>query len=346
MSASVFSRTVSKISTLIQRTSVMVLMTGMWMTNASAQSVCVFDPGGKAGDYYHLLEQYALEASSWGVSLEVKVYTDEETAVMDYEAAQCDAVVATGVRLQRFNNFPTTIEAIGALPTYPLLKSMVQTLTTSKGAAKMMSSSGNATVGIIPIGAAYLFVQDRNIDTVAELAGKKIATMDYDKPSVVMVEKVGAIMVPADLGSIGPKFNNGDVDACYVSAPAYAPFELAKGLGSNGGIVKLPLVQATMQVLARESAFPADFSSKSRQFFWNHFDEAMGYVQTAEAAIPSEYWIELPEESMPGFDELFQRSRIELRDTHGAYNAKMLKVMKDKRCSMDPTRSECAENKE
>ena len=37
---------------------------------------------------------------------------------------------------------------------------------------------------------------------------------------------------------------------------------------------------------------------------------AMGYVQTAEAAIPSEYWIELPEESMHGFDELFQRSRI------------------------------------
>ena len=31
-------------------------------------------------------------------------------------------------------------------------------------------------------------------------------------------------MVPADLGSLGPMFNNGDVDACYVSAPAYAPF--------------------------------------------------------------------------------------------------------------------------
>jgi hypothetical protein len=346
MSASVFSKTVSQISSLIRRTSAVALITGMWMATASAQSVCVFDPGGKAGDYYHLLEQYALEASSWGVSLDVKVYTDEETAVMDYEAGQCDAVVATGVRLQRFNNFPTTIEAIGALPTYPLLKGMVQTLTTSKGAAKMLSNSGNSTVGIIPIGAVYLFVRDRNIDTVAELAGKKIATMDYDKPSVVMVEKVGAIMVPADLGSIGPKFNNGDVDACYVSAPVYGPFELSKGLGSNGGIVKLPLVQATMQVLARDSAFPADFASKSRQFFWSHFDEAMGYVKTAEAGIPSNYWIELPAESMPGFEEMFQQSRIELRDTHGAYNPKMLKVMKDKRCAVDPTRSECAENKE
>ena len=58
------------------------------------------------------------------------------------------------------------------------------------------------------------------------------------------------------------------------------------------------------------------------------------------------YWIELPAESMPSFDEMFQRSRIELRDTHGAYNGKMLKVMKDKRCKVNPTRSECAENKE
>ena len=338
--------TASQIFTLVRKTSVVGLMTGLWMTSASAQSVCVFDPAGKAGDYYHLLDQYALEASSWGVALDVKVYTDEETAVKDYEAKQCDAVVATGVRLQRFNSFPTTIEAIGGLPDYSLLKDMVRTLTTSKGAAKMLSQSGNATVGIIPIGAVYLLVRDRSVDTVAELAGKKIATMDYDKTSVVMVEKIGAIMVPADLGSIGPKFNNGDVDACYVSAPAYAPFELSKGLGTTGGIVKLPIAQATMQVLAREEAFPADFASKSRQFFWDHFDESLGYVTKAEAAIPSKYWIELPAESMPNFDEMFQRSRIELRDIHGAYNSRMLGVMKDKRCKADPTRSECAEDKE
>jgi hypothetical protein len=247
-------RSISSVVRVVKN-SLLVVAATLFMSSASAQTVCVFDPAGKAGDYYRLLDQYSLEASSWGVSLEIKVYTDEETAVKDYEAKQCDAVVATGARLQRFNSFPTTIEAIGALPTYPLLKSMVKTLTTSSGAAKMMTRSGNTTIGIIPIGAVYLLVRDRNIDTVAELAGKKIATLDYDTASVVMVEKIGSIMVPADLGSIGPKFNNGDVDACYVSAPAYAPFELSKGLGSTGGIVKLPLVQATLQVLAYDDVF-------------------------------------------------------------------------------------------
>ena len=151
----------SRLQGAFQRTLLAGLATVGLMGTANAQTVCVFDPAGKAGDYYRLLDQYALEAS-WGVSLEVKVYTDEETAVKDYEAKQCDAVVATGVRLARFNNFPTSIEAIGALPTYPLLKSMVKTLATSSGAAKMMSKSGNATVGIIPIGAVvYVLVRDR-----------------------------------------------------------------------------------------------------------------------------------------------------------------------------------------
>ena len=336
----------SNLSHVFYRGTVVGLFSLGIVSTASAQSVCVFDPAGKAGDYYRLLDQYALEASSWGVSLEVKVYTDEETAVKDYEAKQCDAVVATGVRLARFNNFPTTIEAIGALPTYPLLKSMTKTLTTSGGAAKMLTKSGNATVGIIPMGAVYVFVRDRSIDTVEELAGKKIATMDYDKPSVVMVEKIGAIMVPADLGSIGPKFNNGDVDACYISAPAYQPFELWKGLGETGGVVRLPIAQATLQVMAREEAFPADFSAKSREFFWSKFDEAMGYVSKAEAGIPSKYWIEIPAADIPDFDEMFQRSRIELRDNHSAYHPKMLGVMRDKRCAADATRPECAEDKE
>ena len=331
---------------VITRSISALLLSALYLGTAQAQSLCVFDPAGKSGDYYRLMDAYAMEAKTWGVALEVKVYTDEETAVKDYEAKQCDAVVATGVRLQRFNNFPTSIEAIGALPTYDLLKEMVKTMTTSDGAAKKMSKDGNDTVGIVPIGAVYLFVDDRNIDTVEELAGKKIATMTYDKPSVVMVEKVGAIMVPADLGSIGPKFNNGDVDACYVSATAYQPFELWKGLGEKGGIVRLPLVQATFQVLVRSESFPADFSAKSRQFFWGQFNEMMTVVKKAEEGIPSKYWIDLPASSMPEFDEMFQETRVDLRDNHQAYHPQMLKVMKSSRCKADGSRAECAESKE
>lgn len=308
------------------------------------QTVCAFDPAGRSGDYYQLLEEFALQAKGWGADIELKAYTDEETATKDYEAKKCDAVVATGVRLQRFNRFPATLEAIGALPTYNHLKTMVNILANSAGAAKSLVTDDNETAGIMPIGAVYLFVRDRSVNNVAALAGKRIATMDYDKASPVMVNRVGAITVAADLGSIGPKFNNGDVDACYVSAPAYKPFELQRGLGDKGGIIKLPLAQATMQVLIRRSAFPEGFGEQSRKFFASKFDHAVSVVKKAEAEIPAKYWVEVG--SLDDFDDMFQDVRVALRDQHGAYDKSMLRVMRDQRCKIDAARSECAEQKE
>jgi hypothetical protein len=323
----------------------MVFASALSFTQAHAATICVYDPGGKTGDYYRMLEQLSLKSSQWGTDVEIKTYTDEATAVNDYRAKSCDGVLATGIRLQKFNNFPTTIEAIGGLPNYELLQQILSTVTKSKGASRKLISGEHETAGIIPIGAAYLFVRDRNIDTVSELSGKRIAAFDYDKPSIAMVERVGAIMVPADLGTLGPKFNNGDVDACYVSAPAYGPFELEKGLGAKGGIVRIPLAQATLQLVIRSSSFSDGFGTKARSFFLTQYSEALRIVQNAEKNIPSQYWIDLPKESMPAFDDLFQNSRISLREK-GAYDATMLNVMFKLRCKQDGTRSECAEGKE
>ncbi|RME21504.1 MAG: hypothetical protein D6798_17965 [Deltaproteobacteria bacterium] len=310
---------------------------------ADTRTICTYDPAGKSGDYFKILEDLALQAESWGVTLEIKGYTDEETAAKDYEAGQCDGVVATGVRLQRFNRFPSTIEAIGALPTYRHLEQMIDAL--AKYEPKGLVSGEHETAGILPVGAVYLFVRDRNIDTVEELAGKRIATMDYDKAAPVMVDKVGAIMVPADLGSIGPKFNNGDVDACYVSAPAYKPFELERGLGSNGGVIRYPIAQATLQLLIRRDRFPEGFGSKARKFFADKFDEAIAIVKKAEAEIPERYWIDVGQ-STEGFDDMFLNVRLELRDKHKAYDPAMLHTAAMIRCGIDPSRPECAEKKE
>src|SRR5262245_43037731 len=118
------------------------LLVGGGVARAETRSICVFDPGGRSGDYFILMSKYATAASQWGVEVQVKPYTDEETAAKDYEAGACDGVVATGVRLQRFNRFASTIEAIGALPDYATLKEMVKTLSTSAGAAPSLGSQG------------------------------------------------------------------------------------------------------------------------------------------------------------------------------------------------------------
>ncbi len=319
--------------------------------SASAQAesrvLCAYDPGGKSGDYYAILEDFSIWAGAQGVDLTVRAYTDEETATKDYEAGQCDGVVATGVRLQRFNRFPSTIEAIGALPDYALLQQMVNTLANYESAAKKLRSGDHETIGFLPAGAVYLFVRDRSKDTTGELAGIRIATMDYDKASMVMVDRVGSIVVPADLGSIGPKFNNGDVDACYVSAPAFRPFELWRGLdAAGGGILRAPLAQATLQVMIRPSRFPESFPAAARKDLAGRFDTALALVKKAEADIPSKYWVDIPADRLGEWEELFQAVRLKLRDDVGAYDGMMLGVMRKLRCSADASRSECAEQKE
>jgi hypothetical protein len=313
---------------------------------AESRTLCIFDPAGRSGDYFRFLGDYVLEAKGWGVDIELKPYTDEETAAKDYEAGACDGVVATGVRLQRFNRFPSTIEAIGGLPTYELLGQMIGTIAKYESAAAKMTAGNHETVGLLPVGAVYLFVRDRNIDTVEELAGKRIATMDYDIAAPTMVDKVGAIMVPADLGSIGPKFNNGEVDICYVSSPVYEPFELWKGLGASGGVIRAPLAQATLQVLVNRSRFPEGFGAKSRKHFADRYGEALAMVQKTDAAIPDKYWIDIPPERSAKWDEMFLDVRVMLRDDKKAYDGTMLSVMKKLRCGAEASRAECALSRE
>ncbi len=309
---------------------------------AESRTLCVYDPAGKSGDYYRILEEWTLEASGWGDSMTIRAYTDEETAAKDYEAGQCDGVVATGVRLQRFNRFPTTIEAIGALPDYKHLNQLVNTFVKYPSAAKYLRKGEHETVGIIPVGKVYLFTRDRNIDTVADLAGKRIATLDYDEPSKAMVNRVGAIMVPADLGSFGPKFNNGDVDACYATGPVYEPFELHRGIGTAGGIADVPLAQATLQIMVRHPRFADDFGLKSREWWGKNFSKALGLVEKTEAAIPEDKWVRIPADKQPDFDDMFAAVAKGLLES-GAYDAKMLSIMKKLRCGADSARAECAQ---
>jgi hypothetical protein len=310
------------------------------------RTLCVYDPAGKSGEFFRMAEDFAVLSSTWGNKVSLQAYTDEEVATKDYETGKCDGVFATGVRLQRFNRYTSTIEAIGAITDYPLLGDLIRAFVKYPSSAKSLISGEHETAGIMPAGLVYLFLRDRQLDTVEELAGKRIATMDYDKAAPVMVDRVGAIMVPADLGSFGPKFNNGNVDACYMSAIAYEAFELWNGMEPSGGVVKLPLAMGTIQLLVRRDRFASDFGTKSRAWFASQYDRGVAAVKKEEAKIPEKYWIEIPPADMPGFSDMFQQVRIDLRDKHGAYDGSMLSALRKLRCARDAARSECVEKKE
>ena len=312
---------------------------------AEKRSLCVYDPGGANGDIFNMLKDYRTNAVGWGVDFTMKPYTDEKTAAEDFKAGQCHAVLMTGTRVRQFHKFSGSLEAMGALKTYDQLKKVISTLS-KKRAGKLMKSGNYEVAGVWPGGAIYLLVRDRSVDTVAELAGKRIATLEYDEASKVMVRQVGASMVAADVGTFSGMFNNGSVNACYAPATAYKALELYKGIGTKGGVVRYPLAQLTLQLLIRTKDFPADFGSASRAYASSKFGAGMKFVKDAEKAVPKKHWIDIPTKDKARYDEMFLNVRIRLRDKEKIYHPTTLKLLRKVRCKSDPTRAECAEKRE
>ncbi|MDP6943988.1 MAG: DUF6091 family protein [Myxococcota bacterium] len=308
-------------------------------------SLCVYDPSGANGDLFNLMKDYRAAAASWGVDFKLKPYTDEKTAAEDFKAGQCKAALITGTRARPFHKFSATMEAMGALPTYGELKSLVSSLLSVK-AARLMKRGEYEIAGIWSGGAVYLFVRDKKIDTSGELAGQRLATLDFDEAAKTMVRQIGASMVAADVGTFGGMFNNGSVMAAYAPATAYKALELYKGIGSKGGIIRYPLAQMTLQLLIRSADFPEGFAQASRDHARKTFRAGLKVVQDAEKQIPSKHWIEIPQADKDRYDEMFLDVRVRLRDKKRVYDKTMLKLMRKVRCKKDGARAECAEKRE
>ncbi|WP_420194217.1 putative solute-binding protein [Marinobacter sp. GH_1] len=320
------------------------------LASANNVSVCVFDVIGANGDVFNVMKDYALEMRSLGVNLQLKPYTDEGVAVGDFNAGQCDAVAATDLRTRPFNKFTGSISAVGALPTYDNLETLLATLAQPR-AADLMKSDGYEVLGIFPVGAGYLFVNDRSINTAGALAGKRMATLDYQKDAIHMVNYVKATVVPSDITNFAGKFNNGSVDTAYAPAFAYEALELYKGIEPDGGVVDYPLAQLTVQLIAREGVVDSDTAQKAREAAWGMYPQVMNLIRSQEAAIPDEKWIKIPDQDIVGYQEMFRENRLEMRDgvnrAPSVYDPRMLKLMANIRCSSNPGSAECtADNRE
>ena len=307
---------------------------------AQAQTMCVFDLLGAAGDSYALVKDYALASKGWGGDLQLKAYTDERVAAEDFKAGKCDAVSLTGMRGRQFNSFTGSIDAIGAIPSAKVAQSVMQLMASPKLASNMVS--GNYEVGgVVPLGAAYLFVNDRSLNTIAKAAGKKVAVLDYDKAQAKMVQQIGAQPVSSDITNFGSKFNNGQVDIIGAPAMAFKPLELHKGLGSKGAIVRFPVLQVTGNVIIRKDKFPAGYGQKSRSWVAAQLPRMNSLLAKQEAAIPAKYWMDIPANDKVGYVKLMRESRVALTK-EGLYNKGMMSLLKRARCQAEPASFECA----
>lgn len=194
--------------------------------------------------------------------------------------------------------------------------------------------------GVIPVGDAYLLVNDRNINTVAKAAGKKIAVLDYDQAQKIMVQQVGAQAVSSDVTNFGSKFNNGQVDIIGAPAAAFKPLELHKGLGNKGAIVNYPILQVTGNIIIRPDRFPKGYGQQSREWVKSQLPRAFGILGKMKADIPTKYWMEVSATDKPGYQKMMRDARINLTQ-QGVYDKRMMKLLWQFRCKEDAKNFEC-----
>jgi hypothetical protein len=304
------------------------------------QVVCVFDLVGKSGDVFSLMKDYQLAAKNWGADIELRVGQNEAVIAEDFKAGKCDGISVTGMRGRQFNHFTGSLDAIGAIPDLNLAVKVMQGLA-SPTFAKHMVNGRYEVAGVIPVGDAFLLVNDRSINTVAKAAGKKIAVLDYDEAQKIMVQQIGAQAVSADVTNFGAKFNNGQVDIIGAPAAVFKPLELHKGLGSKGAIVNYPILQVTGNIIIRPEKFPAGYGQKSRDWVKTQLPRAFGILGKMKSDIPSKYWMSVPVADQPGYQKMMREARVDLTK-RGVYDKRMMKLLWQFRCKQDPKNFECA----
>ncbi len=327
----------------MQWTKALVLGAGILMAAEAAQAkqvFCIFDLVGKNGDVYALMKDYQLAAKNWGADIELRVGQNEAVIAEDFKAGKCDGISVTGMRGRQFNKFTGSLDAIGAIPDLKLAVKVMQGLA-SPTFAKYMTNSKYEVAGVIPVGDAFLMVNDRSINTVAKAAGKKIAVLDYDEAQKIMVQQIGAQAVSADVTNFGSKFNNRQVDIIGAPAAVFKPLELHKGLGTKGAIVNYPILQVTGNLIIRPDKFPAGYGQKSREWVKTQLPRAFGILGKMKADIPQKYWMNIPAADKPGYQKLMRESRIDLT-RRGVYDRRMMKLLWQFRCKEDRSNFECS----
>ncbi|MBO6850235.1 MAG: putative solute-binding protein [Marinobacter sp.] len=333
-----------------------VISLSVWTPSVAAveKQFCVFDVAGAGGFVYKTLQEYQRKMIKSGVKLAMKPYTDEDQAVDDFRAGLCDIVALTDMGVRHFNDFTGSISAIGAVPYYEDLRVLMHILSSPR-VDEHLAQDGYEIVGVAPMGAAYLFVNDRNIDHVDALKGKRITVFEGHHDARHMVEYVGAVPVDAKISNFARLFNNGEADISYAPAAAYEVLEMFRGMGDQGGIVKYPVGQVTIQLVARNGEFDDRFVRQSRKTVSRLYPEAIRVIRQYENSIPADRWVDISPQAIAGYQEMLRSVRIDMQQSAensgmlaaGVYDDNMMTILRKVRCYTNPGAGECsAEDRE
>lgn len=307
---------------------------------------CLFDPMGPQGKITTTAKDLAKLAVDWNLIVEIKSYTDERVATEDFKAGQCEAAGLTTLRARQFNATVGSMDAPGNLRNYDEMKSLL-TMLANPVVASLAINGKYQVAAVVPIGAIFVVVNDRKINSIEKAAGKRVVVLDWDPTQAKMISGIGAQPIPADFTTYAGKFNNGQADIIAAPAMGYKPMELYKGIGKNGGVIRFPLLQASASVLLRRDLILPQIPdmdarlNQARQFGLQYIDAVFTLLKDAERDIPAKQWIDLPKPEQDRYYKMLREARIALT-RQGIYDPVMMSLLKRVRCKHEPANAECA----
>ncbi|MCR4532306.1 putative solute-binding protein [Acinetobacter venetianus] len=308
------------------------------------QTVCVFDLLGKAGDTFKVTEEWAVMAKSWQADIRLIPYQDEAKAQNDFDAGRCDAVYMTSMRARKYNRFAGSIDAIGGVTSNHVAQKAISFALDKRNKRRLLATVDNQkyeVAGILQFGLAYVFVHDRNLNTIEKAKGKKFAYLHYDVAQKVIVDSLEMVSVPSEISDFVKKFNSNQVDVIAAPAYAYKPLEIERGIASGGAMFSFPVVNITGDLIIRPEKFPTNFGIRSREWFVTQLPKSFAMVKRLENEIPAKYKLKLPKEDEVRYQQILRDGRISLTK-QGVYDPIMMSVLKRARCTIERTSFECS----
>ena len=333
--------------TVEERIAAIARMSGVEPTHGKprlSRRICIWDMLGREGPIFNAAMAQRERVLKFGIDLQMVPYTSETVIAEELKAGLCDAALMSGLRARQFNKYSGTIDAVGALPSQDHLKVILEAISHPSNAGKMVDENF-VVLGIFPAGTAYVFVNDRSITTLAKAAGKRVAVLESDRIQSHMISSIGAIPVPSDFVTAPSRFNNGTIDILPAPLVAYRTLELYKGMSPDGGIVRVPLAQLTMQLIGRRDKFPNEIAQLVRESAMENYDLVMSFIREETRQVPDKWWIDVPPADLTEYETMMQSARVALRE-ESYYDGEMLTLQRKVRCKFDPSRAECSMNVE
>jgi len=322
-------------------TTAMLTGIGLFAGLASAQTLCVWDPLGTAGDYYTLFKDYQIEAKRWNVNLNLEVYPDDNDLIAKFENGHCDMASILGLRARKFNKFTGTIDAApGSLDNYVQMRNLLNVLVGPK-ASKYMTEGVTEVVGILPMGAGYAVTADRSVVSLQTAAGKRVLVPSFADNFAELIKQINVVEVRTEIVDYGRAFKQGKGDIIIMPLALYKPFEIDKVLAEkNGGILRRPLFEFTMQVLDHPEKFPAGFGQSSRDYLAQQTDRSLSLARNMDNQVDARLWIYMKHSDFDYWDEVTRRIETEMT-RQGLLDKRMLNLMQRVRCGTNSDEPEC-----